>query len=234
MVTDLFNLIILSGAFLVLFALGELGYRVFNIQAEYTRKFIHAGTGVLTLLFPLMLTSHWSVLMICSSFLLILLASWKWNILPSINAIDRFSLGSLLYPVTVYVLFYLYSNRFTGSTPPIVCFVFERNVIWFYLPILILAFADPAAALIGRRFPLGKYKVRGSNKTLMGSAAFAITAFLLSFFLIQNYMAQPEVNLMLASIAIAISCSIVEAMSSDGVDNLTIPVTAYIVMDLLM
>ncbi len=219
---DLLNLVILSGAFLALFGLAELIYRFGKVKAEYTRKLVHAGTGVLTLLFPLMLHSHWSVLILCSSFLVILLGSWKWDILPSINNIDRFSWGSLLYPVTVYLLFFLSEKS-------------NRNELWFYLPILILAFADPAAALVGKKIPFGKYNVRGSNKTLMGSSAFTLVASSICYALFAfNFDYLSIEAIVMLSLIIGLVSALVEAISSNGVDNLTIPITAFILLDLFL
>jgi phytol kinase len=84
--TDLINTAMLAGAFLALFGLAELLYHYLNVKAELTRKLVHAGTGLLTLLFPVMLNNHWLVLLLCSAFAVILLLSLRFNLLRSINA----------------------------------------------------------------------------------------------------------------------------------------------------
>src|SRR5438309_317623 len=99
---EILNTIILASSFLALFGVAEVLYHFFKVRAEFTRKIVHVGTGLLSLLFPLMLSNHWYVLFLCASFGLILVLSLKFNLLKSINAIDRESVGSLAYPVSVY------------------------------------------------------------------------------------------------------------------------------------
>ncbi|MBI3239032.1 MAG: phosphatidate cytidylyltransferase, partial [Flavobacteriia bacterium] len=62
MTTDWINAAILSVSFLALFGIAELLYHFAHVKVELTRKLVHLGTGVLTLLFPLMLSNHWFVL----------------------------------------------------------------------------------------------------------------------------------------------------------------------------
>lgn len=141
MTPTVLNAIILAGCYLLLFTLGELLYYCFKIKAEITRKIVHIGTGLLALSFPLLLANHWCVLVLCTLFAGILIVSLRFDLLRSINAIDRQSIGSLAYPVSVYgcyLTYHLYDNRY----------------VYYYLPILILAICDPIAGLIGRRWPL--------------------------------------------------------------------------------
>ena len=90
-------LLALVGSFAALFAGAELLYRVWRMNAETTRKVVHVGTGLLALLFPLALTSHWQVLALCGSFAVLLWISIRYKLLPSINGIRRKSYGSLGY-----------------------------------------------------------------------------------------------------------------------------------------
>jgi len=209
--SNLINTIWLSASFLSLFALAELLYYKFKVQAEYTRKLVHFGTGILTFLFPVFLTSHWWVLLLCSSFAAILLSSFKFKLLQSINGVDRVTWGSLYYPVAVYGCFLAYEFN-------------EQKLILFYLPILILAVCDPLAALAGRRWPLGKYSVKGNQKSFLGSFVFALVAFLICIFFFLNL--NLEISKILAySMIIAITSSGAEALSNKGFDNLSIPAT---------
>ncbi|MBX9450243.1 MAG: hypothetical protein KL787_11230 [Taibaiella sp.] len=103
---DIKNAFILAACFLGLFVIAEVIYRLFHVKAEYTRKLVHTGTGLLALLFPVLLSSHWAVLILCAAFALILTISLQYKFLPSINAIERRSVGSLAYPAAVlYLLF---------------------------------------------------------------------------------------------------------------------------------
>jgi dolichol kinase len=217
---DLWNCIFLSALFLSLFGVGELLYHKFGVKAELTRKWSHIGTGILTLLFPIMLSSHWYVLLMCSSFALILIASMRFKLLPSINAVDRKTLGSILYPVSVYLCFLSMSFSKVGYTG-------------FYLPILSLALADPAAALIGKKWGKKKYTVFQENKSYMGSAACAIVAGLLCFTALRNQWPDSSFGFILVfSFIYAIIISTAEAFSTKGWDNLSIPLAGLITLQL--
>jgi phytol kinase len=223
---EIINTAILAAAFLLLFGFAELLYHKSKVKAELTRKLVHFGTGMLTLLFPVMLDNHWFVLFLCASFALILLSSIKFNLLKSINAIDRKSHGSILYPVAVYGCYLVY-NHYTikfGKTADL--------YVYFYLPVLTLAICDPMAALFGKRFPYGKFKIGKDTKTIVGSSAFYISSVLLSTALLYCFGKYTSLtNLFLVSIIVAFFGTVVEAFSGKGIDNITIPaivVTALI------
>lgn len=205
---DYIHTILFAGGFLVLFGVAEILYHKLKLKVELTRKFVHICTGLITLFFPIFLGNHWLVLVLCLSFSVILIVSLKFNLLKSINAIDRQSVGSLSYPVAVYGSYLAFNY-------------FQQNYIYFYLPILILAICDPIAALTGKRWPKGKYKVGNDNKTLMGSSMFFLSAFVVSMLFISSAF-QMHFALLL-SFTIAVISTISEAFSRNGLDNITIP-----------
>lgn len=217
---EIINTIILAILFLSLFAIAEILYHRFKVKAESTRKIVHIGTGLITILFPILLQSAWSVLLLCASFGLILLLSLRMHLLPSVNAIKRVSYGSLLYPVAVSICFFAYQHF--------------HHLLFFYLPVLTMAICDPVAALAGSRWPLGRFKINNSNKTLIGSLAFFISSFILTIALF--YFFSPEIfepkKALLTSFLIAVSTAATEAVSFKGIDNITIPVCVLIILTL--
>ncbi|SDF87509.1 Dolichol kinase [Dyadobacter soli] len=216
---EIIPLIILACCFLALFGIAELLYHIGKVRAEWTRKIVHIGTGLLTLLFPLVLTSHWQVLALCGSFLVILLASLQFGWLPSINAIDRFSYGSILFPIIVYGLFLVFQMA-------------GKGLIVFYLPILILAICDPVAALVGKRLPFGKYRVMGCGKSLAGSASFWVSALLVTaatVFAIDNVP-----SAMLLIVCVPAIATVAEALGVKGMDNFTIPASVVLTLCLIL
>ena len=218
--------ICLSAAFLSLFAAAEILYRRWHVQAEHTRKLVHAGTGLLTLLFPLLLNSHWQVLFLCGSFALILLITQRTGLLPSIHAIRRTSHGSICYPTVVYLVFGAYEWASAHSTGNI------SALLYFYIPILIMALCDPAAALIGRKWPVWKFRVGAGTKSLAGSAAFFVSAFSLAAMLLLVFPSSdwaPSRMLAHALTLGAVTCA-TEAFTPNGFDNLTIPIAAFITL----
>lgn len=223
---DISHTAFLAACFLALFGIAELIYHWFKVKAEYTRKLVHFGTGLLTLLFPILLNNHWLVLFLCASFALILVLSLKYNLLQSINGIDRKSYGSICYPVAVYIA-YLGFDWGKVNFP-----AFGNGYILFYLPILTLAICDPVAALTGKRWPYGKYKVGQETKTLMGSGMFFVAAFILStcLFLLMNPSINYSFKISLICSLFALATSITEALSKKGLDNLFIPLSGLIIL----
>lgn len=211
--------LLLACCFLALFGLAEWLYHRRRVKAEWTRKLVHAGTGIITLLFPVWLNSHWQVLFLCGSFLLILLASLRFRMLPSINAIDRFSVGSILYPVAVYGCFLVFQFA-------------QRGLIVFYLPVLILAICDPVAAFAGKRFPFGAYRIAGCRKTCMGSGAFLISALLLTAGMVYAFgESRPVLQSHPGLLALVPLCATFsEAIGVKGWDNLTIPASVVLTL----
>ena len=226
---EIINMLILTGCFLTLFFLAELLYYKWKVHVDTTRKMVHVGTGFLTLLFPIMLGNHWFVLLLCASFGLLLIGSLKFKLLKSINAIDRVSYGSLLFPVAVYCCYLVYHHyaELPGNQPD--------TYIYFYAPILTLAICDPIAALVGKRFPFGRFKVGKGHKTLMGSSAFFISSLFLIFVLF-TYFESYSINLgnlFLASALFAGIGTTTEAFSRNGLDNLFIPLMVVFMLILL-
>lgn len=205
----LINTLLIALAYLVLFASAEWMYHRWQWKAEVTRKYVHIVTGVLTLLFPIMIHDFMAVILLCSAFAIILVLSERWNLLPSINAVERKTRGSILYPVSVTTCYY--------------CFSIRGELIYFYAPILILAFCDPVAALLGKKWPKGAYRTFGKQKTLSGSVGFLLLASLLCYLLLTSMLEmswQPAIGL---SLVVGLVTAFAEAITHRGYDNLTIP-----------
>lgn len=197
----------LSLCFLLLFAFAEFAHHRLRWPVEWTRKTVHAGTGLLTLLFPVLLENGWQVLLLCGGFLVVLVVSRRFGWLPSIHAVARPTSGGWLYPVAV-----------CG------CFVLAQYLSdwrFFYLSILVLALADPVAALVGKRFPWQHYVTFGHRKTLSGSLGF-LTVSGLVVLLTPVLFALSGLGGVVV-LRVAVLSMLAEAVSHRGTDNLTIP-----------
>ncbi|NMH27555.1 phosphatidate cytidylyltransferase [Flavobacterium silvaticum] len=204
--------------FLLLFFVAEIGYRTFKVKAEITRKFVHIFSGLTCLTFPFFLDSWISVLGLCFSFIFLLIVSKKYNLLPSINAIDRKSSGSILFPVSIFGCFLLFYKN--------------QDYLEFYLPVLILAICDPLAALAGKRWSYGKYKIGNDFKTIVGSAAFLASCFAVLMLSVCFPDGNFSIDAITKCVAIAIVATLVEAFSKNGYDNVSIPLSVIAVMQL--
>ena len=100
------------------FALGELLRRTGVLSPEQSRKMLHIGGCVTALLFPVLFHSHWSVLVICGGFFLLILWLGCRGQLHAVNDVKRRSYGGVLHPVALYVC-YLLATFYD-------CFAFSR------------------------------------------------------------------------------------------------------------
>lgn len=218
--SKLVTVLLLGTCFLALFAVAEMLYHLAKIKAEYTRKLVHIGTGLLTLLFPVLLTDTWEVVLLCSIFFVLLLLSLKFRFLKSINNIDRQSSGSTLYPVIIIIVFLFYkwmSMQALAYTP----------LATFYMPVLIMAVADPAAAIAGNAYKQKQSVATG--KTIAGSLVFFITANIISAgVFLYTCNACNSLFILLQAAAISVATTITERVSNKGWDNFTIPLVCCI------
>lgn len=216
MTGDLLNTILLSLAFSFLFGIAELLYHFVKVKAEITRKIVHIVTGVLTLLFPLLLSSHWYVLLLCGLFFIILILSVKLNLLPSINKVGRITYGSMIYPIIVYGCYLVFTEY--------------NSLTFFYVPVLILALCDPVAEIVGKNLTWKKYRIFGHTKTLSGSLGFAVAATIVTSIFIYHFQSVSILKSIMLGIILAFFTTIAEGISHKGFDNFTIPLTSTLIL----
>ena len=217
---DIYNALLLSALFIQLFVIAEILHRKFAIKSGHTRKLVHVGTAILTLLFPLTLHSLTSVFILCFSFGIILYITIRAQLLQSLNGVDHPSAVSLLFPASVFICFAFYKMN--------------NNLLCFYLPVLTLAICDPVAALIGRKWPIGAFIIRYNRKTLSGTFAFFLATVCISAFLLHSMTDFPPELIFRKTVLLAIFTSLAEAVSIRGFDNLTIPATALFCLNIQM
>lgn len=221
---------IYSAIFMTLFGIAEVMYHKMRVPIEITRKFVHMGTGFVCLSFPFFLSTHWSVLFLTLSFVLILVLSMKYRLLKSINAVRRTTRGAFLFPIIIYFMFWIYAiyGQHNFKAVGLEHGEYSRfsmgGTIYYFLPILVLTISDPLAALFGKKWPLGKYSVMGNKKTVIGSTAFFASAFLISILFVMPNVVNLQWGLIIC-LAVAISSTIVEALCRKGFDNFLIPIS---------
>ena len=135
---------------------------------------------------------------------------WMWKV-------GRKSWGEILYPLGV-----------SGA----VVWADDRWV--FLAAVLSLAVADAVAALVGKKFGKGNsYKILGQTKSVIGSAAFFITAVGIVS-LVAAY--GPGMHLQYAFgaiVGVALILMVVENAGIYGMDNLTLPLASVLLLNIL-
>ncbi len=193
----------------VLICISELLLRKFNAKPEQSRKFLHASGGLMCLLFPSIFTSHWWLLPLAMIAFMVLLVTYRKKLLPSVHQTKRYSLGSVLFPLPVYL-----------------CFLFaelQENSLFYYIPISLLAIADTAAETGGNSFGHKTKQFFGGQKTLAGTISFFITAFLVCFIWLNVVSLFPVGEAIKITLIISFSTAITETVTLHGWDNLSVP-----------
>jgi len=204
--------LIISACSLMIFFASDFLYIRLKVSSEYTRKLSHVLSGILACSLPIYFDSHWWVLAICTSFLVLLYLSIKFNFLRGINSVERKTYGSILYPIAIYICFVL--NELLRSNPS------EMRLYW--TAILIMAISYPLAALIGKNFPIYRFKTVAFGKSIGGSLAFFILAFFIAYPLL------PYENKFVFAFILSFSVTLVELLSSKGFDNILVPLFCFL------
>lgn len=218
------NVLVITFAYLIgiglLLILNELVYRRLNTTGELTRKLAHFAAVLATLPFPYIFPSHWYILALALVFAALLFFTKKGKQLNSIHDVDRKSIGSYLLPLSIYTTFlisYLSGNKFI-----------------YILSMLILAICDPLAAILGINIKTfaGNIKVFGITlyKTWLGSGAFLLSSFIISFIALYFHLGAIEFKTLWLALLIAVTSMIAEILSWRGSDNLSVPLSVVLIL----
>lgn len=100
-----------------------------------------------------------------------------------------------------------------------------------FLAMLILAVSDPVAALVGKNFPVRRFNWTGDPKSLSGSTAFAVATLVLLAVQTPDWLAQyPLSTVAFYALLTAVLLALVEALGSNGWDNVYIPLTVALLL----
>ena len=204
---------------IILISLSELSLKKNILSAHSNRIIIHITVGIAVSLTPHIFNTSLQPALLAFIFFLINLISYKNNILNSFHSIGRTSYGTIFFPLSYLLIaipFWDYPNHITIS-------------------FMLLAIADPIASIVGGNItkPVA-YTILTDKKTLQGSAAMFICSIII-IFIISNYFFH-DWNLefqIVAAICIGLAVTLAEAISYKGTDNLTIPITAFLFIELL-
>lgn len=98
-----------------------------------------------------------------------------------------------------------------------------KNPLIGAVGILLMGYGDGFAALLGKRFPKGKYKIFGSTKTMTGNVTMLTVSFVVLMIL---FAVTGQSSVWLPAIVIAALATGIEAVTPLGFDNLTVPLLA--------
>lgn len=184
-------------------------------QPEVTRKIVHIGTGQVILLAWWLQIPAWVGIAASVLFGAIALLSYVFPLLPGINSVGRRSFGTFFYAVSIGLL--------------IAWFWPQGQPQYAALGILVMAWGDGLAGLVGRSWGHHPYRLAGMKKSWEGSATMALVSSLVIGLLLlvsRSWMAEmPLEPIPLLGVVLGggVLAALLEAFSPLGIDNLTVP-----------
>jgi phosphatidate cytidylyltransferase len=221
---DIAVYLLMTWLFFMVLLSGEFFHHVFKVRSEWVRMSSHFAAGMISLFFMNQFSSAWYVLAICIQSALFLGATGLLGFFESHHKVNRRTLGSPLF--------------FAGILLAYFSSVWFSNRGMFVLPVLVLTISDPLAAFAGMNF--GTYHWKNwitkaySSKTLMGSIVFFCVSLAILFSFLPFYYECSVAERVLLSLTISLAATMTEAASSNGLDNLTVPVVMIILMTILL
>lgn len=195
--------------FLILM-LAEYLSRYKGVHSELTRKIVHVLVGIFVAFWPFFLS--WGQIQALSVlFTVVVLISIRLRIFNSIHAVARNAVGELLFAVVIGVLALFITNPWV-----------------FAAAMLYLSLADGLAAVVGLAYgQRNSYRIFGRTKSVAGSLAFFFTALAISVWYVSLSSGDGSVMVILG---LPVLATIAENFSSEGADNLVIPVLVALVL----
>lgn len=224
-------------AVLVVFAAmyGLLAVARRYVSGELSRKGLHIGMGLVSTALPWVFDRAWPVLLLAGASAVAMAVVKFWGparrrIGHVLVEVDRPSLGEVYYPVSVGLLFVLARAADIPQVP-------HAQKLLFCIPMLILAFGDALAAIIGITYGRHPYTAAEGQKSAEGSIAFFAVAFLATLvplLLATNDRQVSRDAVLLISITIAFLVMLLEGVAWRGLDNLLVPMGSFILLYLYL
>ncbi len=190
----------------------------FDLHPELARKSAHILLGLGTLAFPWLFTSPIPVWVLCVAAVFLLAAVRHFPVLrrkfgEALGA-DRATAGEYWFPVAIALVYDLAGGR----------------CVLYIVPVLILSLADGLGALVGVRYGAMRYRSGEGFKSLEGSTAFFVVAFLSTHIPVLLMTEIGRLESLLLAILIGLLVMLMEAVAWRGLDNLFVPLLAFFLL----
>lgn len=185
---------------------------------NYKRNLFHVACGTIALIILQHLLSRVAILWVASTAaVLVVLAETSRRYSPGVNEAMMKVFAPIAHPHEHHRI-----NSASWYTIAIFGLAWFASTMAASIALLVLALADPAAGIIGRRF--GRHRIRG-GRSLEGSATFVLVGTLAALLVLAAYY--PAVAFLPAlamALAGAVSGAVAEIWSGTWLDdNLTVP-----------
>lgn len=215
--------LVFLGVIFFLIGLSEAARSKLRWTVETSRRSVHIIVGVLVIFSPFLFVSKLPPITLAAIFIAVNIVTLRTKKFEAMHATNRVTYGTVYFPLAYLIL---------------CLFWWERPVV-FEISLLLLTFADTAAAVAGERAKSPEfYTVWRDKKTIQGSVIMFIVSILLIGLgtrMFQGLVNVPPVDLKILlplSLFVAALVTVAEATSSTGSDNLTVPLVAAVSYDL--
>ncbi|MEC7987380.1 MAG: hypothetical protein VX278_19585 [Myxococcota bacterium] len=211
--SDVWAILGISVGVFVALGVSEL-LKKLGASVEWSRKAAHIGSGLLAIPFPYLFRSIWPVIILCVSFLLIMMVSKSLKMFEGVHGVKRESVGAYVFPLVIILIFAL-----------------AQKPLHFAIPIAVLSLSDALAALIGKEYGSTHFHTYGERRSLEGSTAFLISTFMLVHLPLLLLSSTSRLECVLIALGTSILVTTFEMISIKGLDNVFIPFGTWYVLD---
>ncbi len=213
---NLFSLVLIS-TWIAVVILSAVFLKIFiGDKKELSRKIVHIGIG------PLLPIAWWlninanTAISIASIITIALIINYRFQLIPIFEDVERKSFGTIAYGISITFLIIL----FWSTRPDCVC-----------AGVLVMAFGDGFAGLIGKQVKSPNWTVLGQKKSIAGTSAMGLItlAILIILSTINGNLLNP-----LGIFAISLLATGLEQISPLGIDNLSVPIGVAIGWQLIV
>lgn len=190
---------------------------------EFSRKFIHIMLGNWWFIAMYFFTNIWFAIFVPITFVIINYVSYKKDLIKFMERDKQDGIGTVYYAISILILI-------------IISFGIYKDPLLGLIPNLIMAYSDGFAGVFGKILKSKKYKINGAKKSYAGS----FIMFLLTILIIGGYLLSKHQEVFfqtghwpLITVMMSIMITIIEAVSSKGSDNISVPISTLIMLILI-
>ena len=179
-------------------------------QREWSRKLVHIGTGPVVLLAWAFGIGREIALPVALLVTAATALNHRLELLPAVEDVGRRSYGTVAYGASIAVLLALF---------------WPQQPLAVAAGVLVMAFGDGLAGLVGPALPSRRWQLWGQTKSLAGTGCMLIAALLVLVLLTVLATASGQTAPPLqACLGLAVLATALEQWSVFGIDNLSVPV----------
>ena len=202
---NIYALVVIFGWITLVIATSIFSKKRFPKKSELSRKIVHIGTG------PIVPMAWWlgipANLAITSSILITisLIINYQIRLIPAVEDIKRNSYGTIAYGISITLLLFLFWPEKADAVSAAV---------------LVMAFADGFAGLLGKQMKSPNWKVFGHRKSIAGTLTMTLVS--MAVLIAMVFLSGAPLN-PVRIISVACLAATLEQVSGWGIDNFTVP-----------